>query len=76
MRRGSFLLPALSMGLIYGSISFGMIVLNLRDSGKFDGNLAGPVHFILALAGGLGLYCAASRSNLLRCFTSWQSGQP
>ncbi|MDR1242912.1 MAG: helix-turn-helix transcriptional regulator [Deltaproteobacteria bacterium] len=58
MRRDSFLLPALSMGLIYGSISFGMIVLNLRDSGKFDGNLAALVHFILALAGGLGLYYA------------------
>jgi DNA-binding CsgD family transcriptional regulator len=59
MRRDSFLLPALSMGLIYGSISFGMIVLNLRDSGKFDGSLAALVHFILALGGGLALYCAA-----------------
>ncbi|MDR2799756.1 MAG: hypothetical protein LBB52_00635, partial [Desulfovibrio sp.] len=56
MRRDSFLLPALSMGLIYVSISFGMIVLNLRDGGKFDGNLAALVHFILALAGGFGLF--------------------
>jgi DNA-binding CsgD family transcriptional regulator len=57
LRRNSFVLSALSMGLIYISISFGLIVLNLRDSGKFDESFAAPAHFILALTGGLILYC-------------------
>ncbi|GHV51204.1 hypothetical protein FACS1894168_3260 [Deltaproteobacteria bacterium] len=61
--RNPFLLPALSMGLIYGSISFGMIVLNLRGSSKSSGEFAALLHFVLTLLVGLGMVLVAKKTR-------------
>jgi DNA-binding CsgD family transcriptional regulator len=58
--RDSFILPALSMGLIHYSISFGLIVANLRG-GKTGGDPAVLLHFVLALPAALILYLTAKR---------------
>ncbi|MDR2668359.1 MAG: hypothetical protein LBC14_00225, partial [Desulfovibrio sp.] len=60
MRRDGFLLPALSMGLIYCASSFAVIVVNLRGGGKTGGDPVALFHFVVALLMGLGVYCAAS----------------
>ncbi|MDR1686968.1 MAG: helix-turn-helix transcriptional regulator, partial [Desulfovibrio sp.] len=59
MRRDSFLLPALSMGLLYCASSFAVIVVNLRGGGKPGGDPVALFHFGVALLTGLGIYCTA-----------------
>ncbi|MDR2124553.1 MAG: hypothetical protein LBP38_06195, partial [Desulfovibrio sp.] len=63
MRRDSFLLPALSMGLIYCSIAFGLIVANLRGSGKSGGDPLVLLHFVTALLVGLILHRVAKKNG-------------
>lgn len=59
MRHDSFLLPALSMGLLYCASSFAVIVVNLRGGGKTAGDPVALFHFVVALLMALGIYCAA-----------------
>ncbi|MDR1659943.1 MAG: helix-turn-helix transcriptional regulator, partial [Desulfovibrio sp.] len=59
LRRNPFVLPALSMGLLYCASSFAVIVVNLRGGGKTGGDPVALFHFVVALLMGLGIYCTA-----------------
>ncbi|GHU05175.1 hypothetical protein FACS1894205_4690 [Alphaproteobacteria bacterium] len=61
--RNIFTLSALSMGLIHGSISLGLIIVNLRGSGKSGNDPALLLHFVLALLVGLGLCLVAKKKR-------------
>jgi DNA-binding CsgD family transcriptional regulator len=51
------------MGLLYCSISFGLIAANLRGSGKSGGDPTVLFHFVLALLVGMGMYRAAKKKR-------------
>ena len=57
MLKNSALLPTLSMGLIYCSISFGFIIINVRGSER-GGEPSVLFHFVLAFLVALGIYRA------------------
>lgn len=52
----SFVLPALSLGLIYTALSFGFIALNLGNDLRIHGVLSAFVHFVLLQLTALGVY--------------------
>ncbi|MDR2945640.1 MAG: hypothetical protein LBV79_02690, partial [Candidatus Adiutrix sp.] len=62
MRRNSFFLPALSLGLLYFSLSMGIIVVNLRGhlrEGRADSAVL--FHYLLVVLAALGLYALVRR---------------
>ncbi len=63
MRRNSFFLPALSMGLLYSALYMGMIFVNLRGSSRTGGgDPAVLLHFALIALVALGLSFAVKKS--------------
>ncbi len=67
MRRNSFFLPALGMGLLYSSLYLGMIIGHLRGTVREDGRDLGlTVYFAVLVPAAIALYCLIKKGSGIR----------
>ncbi|MDR2893070.1 MAG: helix-turn-helix transcriptional regulator [Deltaproteobacteria bacterium] len=64
MRRNSFFIPALAMGLLYASLYMGLLIINLRGTAREGrGDFGALFHFALVALVGVGLYFAIKKGS-------------